>query len=210
MEAPLPPSTPSTGQSEKRQSSNTNAHNVFEEFLHQDAQLEQYRTWGSVPEGILCARDIWQRFSGFLLEIYVIKQGASKGRHLSYTSALPMMNTLMNSAKARFYRTGCAESKTFFDCCSPLHSDEATWWKGLRYNVQRDGFQRDLTDPDFIDHSAAPMYTEHVKKVCAAYAKDGNSFEVSVQGPTGPKICRMQRQWSSGSMQWLAEKSATH
>ena len=70
--------------------------------------------------------------------------------------------------------------KQFFTCLDKCNTDAAKWLRGLKNNMEKIGFDRDVKDGKKIDNSATPLYHEEMSNINAAYAR-ANTPESAVR-----------------------------
>ena len=77
-------------------------------------------------------------------------------------------STMLNTVKTEFGARGGADVQMFFQCNDPgARNQHSIWYKGLKDNIVKDCFRRDMEAGKSLDNSAIPMYTQiHLKDMC--------------------------------------------
>ena len=149
--------------------------NVFNKFLEEC--VKQDLAIGKVPfkkmtHKILCNRQMWEWFAGFLAKTYV-KSGRGKNKNtnekLHMNTVRNYFSTMMNAAKNHCIRnesktsTGVRpQTKLFFSCLDKGVNEECKWFQGVKKNIVRFLFQQTYKKGETIDHSVQPVYGKQV------------------------------------------------
>ena len=96
-----------------------------------------------LEETVVCSMELYSGFAKFLMDEYVIEQGASAGRHLACGTALDYLGALLNLAAAKFKAVGTPATRMFFTCLDvKATTDEAEWLRGIKNTLIREDFER--------------------------------------------------------------------
>ena len=166
------------GMPESTTSTHSGALHLFNLFRLQDELLE-HRSWDKLEEADLISKPMWERLAYFLLHVYLIPPGrVNAGQPLKGPEN--NFRTLLNMANDRLKGVGGDTVKQFFTCLDKCNTDAAKWLRGLKNNMEKIGFDRDVKDGKKIDNSATPLYHEEMSNINAAYAR-ANTPESAVR-----------------------------
>jgi hypothetical protein len=155
---------------------------LFDAFRSSNDELKNLykQPWERLPEKVCAGRDVYERFAFYLTDVHV-KEGTTK--HVKYSTALDYMGVLINLACDKFKANGTADTKLFFTCLdTKSNADSAVWWRKLKDNIVRKGFQHIRDNGEAFDQSASPLYLDDMKALNRAYSMEG-SKEVSHASP---------------------------
>lgn len=134
----------------------------FEDFRNSSAiALQTYKEpWEQQPERVLCRRRLYEQFSKWLVDDYVIPAGRrGGGTGLSPDVAQNTVRNLINQASRRFKATTSDhDTKQFLTCLEPKSStDDWRWLQGLLHNVSKKVYDRCLEKGEETDKSASAL-----------------------------------------------------
>jgi len=131
--------------------------------------------WDELPEQVLCSNDndIYGKFAFFLLNDYTFsKSGISK--FLEVDNVINYLRTLINLAKRKF-SSPSAESVLFLTCVNAkAGTDSSQWFAGVKREVVRACYQREMAAGEGGDNSVTPVNFHHFCEISAAYSKCGS------------------------------------
>ena len=176
----------SIGESTSWTAQKRNAMRIFGEFI--TARLK-WLTLDAQTEADAMNPTMYEDFATYLCRDYKSPSGPNCGNFLAPTSAASALRVIISLASDKFKASGSVATKLFFTCvclsdrrfifnmprCIETNSttESGQWLKGLSYNVTREGFQRMMRDGNELDAKAEPIYLEHVRDMCRAYATHG-------------------------------------
>ena len=158
---PEPPRLGAKGVSTSSVNTKTRVLKVFDEDFRGSSQarrLKYVTTFMQLPAALVCDTVIYEEFSSYLLDEYVIPEGSrNNGDHIASNTFLKYLATLLRLAEELF-KPGATDRRiiTFFCCLdSTSTSDEARWYKGLKDNIERHCFLRAMkgSGGDSLDQS---------------------------------------------------------
>jgi hypothetical protein len=115
-------------------------------------------------------------FSEYLRSEYRARSGRGAGKPLCFSTALGYLCCLLRTSSSLHRHTGGLKAKLFFTCLdSPSSTEAALWLKGLKRCMQRDMFERAKKEGAVMDHSATPLYIEHLRLMAEALAWEGSA-----------------------------------
>ena len=147
-----------------------NVGRIFQLFVAQDSEPAIVGMhWDQLGAEILCDRPVYERFSGFLVHVYLIPAGVKNaGLPLAAQSVLNYLGSLLNKAAKRFCKAGVPpEIKEFFFCLDPKSgSDSAKWLRKVKEKIVKLCFERavklgevmDNSESELKDSSASPPF----------------------------------------------------
>lgn len=123
------------GSSSSWTSQQSNVIRIFNLFrgYSPDVSLLLPSPWDELLEDVLCTneRDIYGKFAHYLLHVYLIESGDSKGQHLRVDPATNYFSTSINLAYTKFHANGRAKTKLFFTCLNmKAGTAESKWMIG--------------------------------------------------------------------------------
>ena len=126
--------------------------------------------FADLPEKVVCSPEVYDKFAHWLVHTYIIEQGnKNAGEQLKVDSAIPTVSSLINQAAAKYKTSSNAESRLFFLCLDSSSSAESSkWLQGLKTEIRRVVFLRDMKDGATQDESAPPFYITHVREMVRA------------------------------------------
>ena len=146
-----------------------NVARIFSQFQAQDPELSV--DWDDLAAAVLCARPVYERYSHFLVHVYVIAAGVKNaGMPLACQSVLNYLGSLLNRAASRFLATGSADIKEFFFCLEPKSGcDSAKWLRKLKEKIVKITFERAVKLGLQMDNSESepePAYRTNARHCC--------------------------------------------
>lgn len=124
----------------------------------------------------LCRKETFDGFATWLTKVYKQKEG----KPLKWSTINNCLSATINeAARLRSEASGAnlldattkAQLELFFTCLQPgSTTNSAVWLRGLKKSVLRWGFEQCKLSGELGDDSEVPIYLEHVKKMCRAYA----------------------------------------
>lgn len=123
-----------------------------------DLMLLDDSSWHALPEQILCAEAVYERFAYFLL--YTYEPDAKKAdEFLDGSTAKNYLGSLINLAADKFKAVGTDATKRFFNCLDTAStSAEAKWLRGLKANIIRVNIERAKDSGKSIDRSESNLW----------------------------------------------------
>jgi hypothetical protein len=103
--------------------------------------------WDELSEEILCTNEnyIYGCFVHFLLYVYLIEVGESKGQFLKVDPVTNYFSTSINLAFVKFHAKGSDKTKLFFTCLNfKAGTPESKWLIGMKKEITRVCFQRSI------------------------------------------------------------------
>ncbi len=150
--------------------------------------------WDELPEEILCTNenDIYGLFAHFLLNVYLIEVGESKGQFLKVDPVTNYFSTSINLAFVKFHAKGSDKTKLFFTCLNfKAGTPESKWLIGMKKEITRVCFQRSIAAGEELDHSETPLYHKLFRLMIRAYSREGSP-------DAADRKLVLQSLWSSG------------
>ena len=137
-----------------------------------ELQVKYPKPFAQLDEAVVCAKELYENWVGWLMRDWVIEEGTHKGESLALGTVLDYMSALMGCAVRRLKATGTDASKLFLTCVDKgAETASARWWHGLRKEVKREMFERAKKLGEPMDKSAAPI----VAKTACTIGQSGAS-----------------------------------
>ncbi|XRB19853.1 hypothetical protein RI054_22g97000 [Pseudoscourfieldia marina] len=149
--------------------------NIFHMFIEAVPEARQitrgHTDLDHLPEDVVCSRELYARFAGFLVEQYKIKDG----QRLKVNTARNYLNYAIQAGSDRFKANGAPATRLFFTCTDiGSNAEPAVWLQGLRRQMHRALFGHAVEEGACLDQSAAPVYLEHIKRISRALVMEGS------------------------------------
>ena len=167
------------GSSSSWTSQQSNVIRIFNLFRLYSPDVSQLlpSPWDELPEDVLCTneRDVYGKFAHYLLHVYLIEIGDSKGQHLRVDPATNYFSTSINLAYTKFHANGSAKTKLFFTCLNiKAGTAESKWMIGMKKEIQRVCFTRSMAAGEELDHSETPIYHHSILLMIRALSREGS------------------------------------
>ena len=164
-----------------------NVARIFDEFLRQDS-FGLATDWGLLSASVLCDKPVYERFSHYLVHVYLIPAGVKNaGLPLACQSVLNYLGSALNRAASKFL-AGSAPPwiQEFFFCLeSRSNSDAARWLQKMKKKIVKVTFERAVKQGEQLDNSESEPLPARPTPCVSLTAP----VPVCLRSPTVPRGC---------------------